>query len=141
VSEANKKSGTTIVKTAPPKETARITVKPSLPSARPVSATPAVKASVPGVGASPATTPVSAPSAAKPVAKSAVVAAGSGPKVAAASGAAVVAAGAGAVAAAPIVFQEDAPKSTMVSTMLALVLAVLSWGTALLLIASYYSFI
>ena len=47
MAKGNDKTGTQAVKTPPPKETARITVKPSLPTARPAgSATAGVKPAV-----------------------------------------------------------------------------------------------
>jgi hypothetical protein len=111
------KSGTSVIKTAPPKETARITVKPSLPA----SATPSVK-------------PVAVP-------------AGEAAAVGAAAGAVAVKAGeakpkvvATAPAAVPVPamrFPEESEASTLYTTIAAGALAVLTWGTALLL--AYYS--
>ena len=138
--EPNSKSGTTIVKSAPPKETARITVKPNLPGS-PVRAG--------------SNFPVAKPAGAVPVA----VAAG------AAVGAAVVAKAVGSKPATTIVktgttkvtsptvrsasgssagvsstqFQEEG--STTLTTALALALALLTWGTAGVLLASYFALI
>jgi len=136
--EGNKKSGTTIVKSAPPKETARITVKPSLPSTPTVkaaTATPSVKAATPGIAA--ATTPVNVPGA---TAKPGAVAA----KTAVVTGAPVAAKPATAgtikpVSAAPIVVAEEGAESTLLTTILAGALAVLSWTTFTILILSLNS--
>jgi hypothetical protein len=115
------KSGTSVIKASPPKETARITVKPSLPGG-----TPTVK-------------PAGNLSTVKP--------AGSMPVVATAAGAAAVAAAKPGVKAAapaatipvagvkPMVYQED--PNTLISTIAAGVGAVLTWGTAAIL--CYYS--
>jgi len=140
VPEGNKKSGTTIVKSAPPKETARITVKPSLPNAtvKPAGATPVVKAAAaaPAPGATPAaaTTPVNVPG--KPaVAKTAVVQ-GAPVAKAPAAGAAVKAA---PVAAVPVAaFAEESSGSTTLTTSLAGALAALSCITAGYLWACVY---
>jgi hypothetical protein len=142
IPEANKKSGTTIVKSAPPKETARITVKPSLPGSptvKPAGATP-VKAATPGIATpAAATTPVNIPGAApKPgaaPAKAAVVA--GAPAVAKPAAAGTVK----PVSAAPVVLAEEGAESTMLTTCLAAGLMVLSWGTFGILIASYLNYI
>jgi hypothetical protein len=124
-SEPNGKTGTSVIKSAPPKETARITVKPNLPpgAVRAGGNFPVAKAAagaVPVVGAKPATT---------------VVKTGT-TKITAA---AVKPTAARAVATGPVEFQEE--QSTMLTTVLAAVLAVLTWGTAGILLASYYQLI
>jgi hypothetical protein len=143
VTEPNSKSGTTIVKSAPPKETARITVKPNLPqaavragnfpTAKPVpGAVPVAVAAGAAVGAA-----VAAKAVAKPTVKAAdapkpattIVKTAAAPKVAAASvkpSAATV-----PVPAMPAQFQDEA--STTMTTALAGVLAGLTWGTAIIL--------
>jgi hypothetical protein len=108
------KSGTTAIKTAPPKETARITVKPSLPgTARVTPAAPTVKPATPAVaGGEPA------------------VKAGTTAMKAAAPKAA------GAVPVPAYIPEEE--KSTLVSTLAALGLMVVTWGTAAIL--GYYAY-
>lgn len=141
VPEANSKTGTSVVKAAPPKETARITVKPNLPPAavraagnfpiaKPVegavagevAAAGAVVAAK-GVGAKPATTIVKTGTTkvASPMVKPAVKAV------------------APAVAEMSTQYQEEG--STTLTTVLALLLALLTWGTAGVLIASYFALI
>jgi hypothetical protein len=142
ISEANKKSGTTIVKSAPPKETARITVKPSLPgtpSVKPAGATP-VKAATPGIATpAAATTPVNVPGApAKPVAAAGKAAVVAGAPVAAKPAAAGTVK---PVSATPAVLAEEGAESTLLTTCLAAGLFVLSWGTFGILIASYLNYI
>jgi hypothetical protein len=111
VAKSSDKTGTQAVKTPPPKETARITVKPSLPTAR-----PAGVANIAGV-------------------KPAVVAAGAAVPVVAA-----VATPGKKVAAVPVAgipaFEEE--KSTTMTTAVAFALVLLTWGTAGILIASFY---
>jgi hypothetical protein len=139
--EVNAKTGTSIVKTAPPKETARITVKPNLPASParvgnfqggkpvavgvPVAAAAVVGAVAPAKGSvKPATT---------------IVKTGT-TKVAPVSVKTVAAAGdAGAVPVPAMQFQEET--STTLTTVLAGVLAVLTWGTAAVLAASYLGMI
>jgi hypothetical protein len=147
--EGNPKTGTSIVKSAPPKETARITVKPNLPVAvKPVGNIPTAK---PTVGA----VPVVAAAAGAAVAAGAVAMAakpsvggkpattivkGSGAKVAVAAPKPVVAsAGTAAVPTTSAQFQEEG--STTLTTALAGVLAALTWGTATVLILSYLAII
>jgi hypothetical protein len=143
--EPSSKSGTTIVKSAPPKETARITVKPNLPSptVRAAGSFPVAKAAA--AGAVPAVAAVAgAAVVAKAVAKP--VAAGSKPattivktgttKVAQAI---VKPTAAPSVAASSTQFREEG--STTLTTVLAGVLALLTWGTAGVLIASYFALI
>ena len=110
--KASDKTGTTqAVKTPPPKETARITVKPSLPSTGP---RPAVAGSPPSVK----------------------------PAVAAVAGAGAAVVAGAAVAKKPDVvpvagipaFNDE--KSTTLTTVLAGVLALLTWSTAGILFAS-----
>jgi hypothetical protein len=150
--EPNAKTGTSIVKSAPPKETARITVKPNLPStavrtagnfpiAKPTAgAVPVVAAAA---GAAVAGAAVAAKAVAKPgvaSSKPATTIVKTGTTTARASAIKPVAGTAApAVAAAPIQFQDES--STTVTTVLAGVLALLTWGTALVLIASYLAWI
>jgi hypothetical protein len=149
-SEVNAKSGTTVVKTPPPKETARITVKPNLPP-QPVRAGsnfPQAKPAAPGavpVAAAVAGAAVGAAMVAKAVAKptakpaTTIVKAG-GAKVAATPVKAVASsAPTPSVAAAPSAYQEDV--STTLTTGLAGALAVLTWGTAGVLFASLMAWI
>jgi len=129
----NAKTGTSVVKSAPPKETARITVKPSLPArvgnfappkpgdaTVPVAAGAAAAASAPKPASKPATTIIKSGGAttARAVAK---------PGVAVARPVAATAA--------TTVYQEE--PSTTLTTALAAGLAILTWGTAGVLIASY----
>ena len=151
LSAPNLKTGTTIVKSAPPKETARITVKPNLPAAP-------VRASNLAVAKPAGAVPAAAVAAVPAAATTAVVAEAGGPKPAGKPVAAgkpattiVKAAGAGKVAVAkasamPVVaavpvaqYQEES--SSMLTTILAGALAVLTWGTAGVLIASYLALI
>jgi hypothetical protein len=118
--EVKAKSGTSVIKSAPPKETARITVKPSLPGATksPGTNLPGGKIAAPGATA---------------------VAAAAG----AAAGAAAVKAGEPTpkvVATTPgtsMAFEEE--KSTLWTTVAAGALAVLTWSTAALLCYSLLS--
>jgi hypothetical protein len=126
--EPTNKSGTSIVKSAPPKETARITIKPSLPAMGNVR----TGTNIPTV---------------KPAVAGAVVAAG--------AGAAAVVAGAKAgeptakaktpaaqpavPGLAPIQYDDANQGSTTVSTICAGVLALLTWSTAGILLYSYMS--
>jgi hypothetical protein len=148
------KSGTTIVKSAPPKETARITVKPNLPptavraggnfpTAKPAAGAVPVAAVAGAVVAGAAVVAKAA------VAKPAVAKPGSGSKPATTivkTGTAKVAptavksaAAAPAVAATSTQFQEEG--STTLTTALAGALALLTWATAGVLIASYLALI
>jgi hypothetical protein len=151
------KTGTSVIKSAPPKETARITVKPNLPNspvravgnvptakpvaaggAGPVVAAAAAGAAVGAIGAAPATVPV------KPSAK---------PTVATKPATTIIKSG-GATTAKPAVNKPavavastssssayEEPENTMVTTIVAGVLAVLTWGTAGVLIASLMAWI
>jgi hypothetical protein len=110
--QGDKRTGTTAVKNAPPKETARITVKPSLPNRG--TATPTVAKPVVAAGAAAAATVAAAGVASAPKPKPA---------------------GTPPVAIMPGAFEEE--KSTTLTTSLAGVMAVLTWGTAALLLASY----
>jgi hypothetical protein len=144
----NPKSGTTIVKSAPPKETARITVKPSLPptatkaagagnlpAAKPVAgATVPVAAAAAGAVAGAAAVKATAPKAAKPA--TTIVKTPATPKVAAATIKPSTAGASVPVAPLPAQYQDEA--STTLTTALAGVLAVLTWGTAGVLFASLY---
>ena len=150
VPQPGSKTGTSIVKSAPPKETARITVKPNLPATavRAAGNFPVAKAAA---GAVPVAAVAAAGAAvvAKPVAKPAVAGAkpattivktAAAPKVAAASiKPAVAGTAAVPVPAMPAQFQEEG--STTLTTVLAAVLALLTWGTAGVLIASYLALI
>ena len=141
------KSGTTIVKSAPPKETARITVKPSLPAVKPVGNLPVKPAVAAAAGAAvgAAAAAIAKPAAAKPVAKAAdapkpattIVKTPAAAKVTPAT----VKPGPGAppVPAMPAQYQDEA--STTLTTALAGVLAGTTWITAALLAASYWSVI
>jgi hypothetical protein len=109
------KSGTSVIKAAPPKETARITVKPSLPTSSPAR---------PGSG----TTPVVA------------AAAGAAAAVAAVKATEAKPASKPAAAVQPsnvVQYREESEGSTLITTIAAGVLAVITWGTAALL--CYYS--
>jgi hypothetical protein len=145
--EANAKTGTTIVKSAPPKETARITVKPNLPAATPVRAA----GNIPTPRPAPSTVPVAAMAAGaavvagaaaaipKPVAKgtkpaTTIVKTGTTKVPTPSVVPAAVAAG-GAVIAAPSAAYEDEPSTTL-TTVLSGVLALVTWGTAGVLFAS-----
>jgi hypothetical protein len=110
--QGDKRTGTTAVKNAPPKETARITVKPSLPNRG-----------------------TATPTAVKPVVAAGAVAAATVAATSAASASKPKAAGTPPVAIMPGAFEEE--KSTTLTTSLAGVMAVLTWGTAALLLASY----
>jgi hypothetical protein len=144
----NAKTGTSVVKAAPPKETARITVKPNLPAtavraggnfpvAKPAGTVPVVAAAAAGAA-------VAATAAAKPVASSkpatTIVKTG-----AATARAATVKAVSTPASSAPVTvassnqYQEEG--STTLTTILAGVLALLTWGTAGVLIASYLALI
>jgi predicted RecA/RadA family phage recombinase len=142
--EVNTKTGTSIVKTPPPKETARITVKPNLPTpaVRPVGNIPVAKPAPVGMGG------------AVPVAAAAVAGAAIAPKPAGKPATTIVKGvataprpaatvvkptTAPAVATSPTQFQEEG--STTLTTVLAGLLAVLTWGTAGVLLASYYQLI
>jgi hypothetical protein len=125
-------TGASAAKSAPPKETARITVKPNLPPtavraggnfpvAKPVAgAVPVAPGAKPPGGGKPATT---------------VVKTGT-TKITAA---AVKPTAARAVAATSTEFQEE--PSTTLTTALAAVLALLTWGTAGVLLISYFDLI
>jgi hypothetical protein len=154
-SEASAKTGTSIVKSAPPKETSRITVKPNLPptSVRPGGNFPASKpagGTVPivvaaagaAIAAKAATKP--ATTVVKPGSVTARVVTGKPPHGGVIPGLGVGAAAPGAAAPAaaetqaPVPYQEE---STTLTTALAFALAVLTWGTAGVLIASYLALI
>jgi hypothetical protein len=163
VPEPGSKTGTSIVKSAPPKETARITVKPNLPqaavraggnfpsAAKPVPAAPGAVpvAAAAAVGAAAGAAVAAKAVAAKPVPSgkpaTTIVKTAAAPKVASASvKAAPVAATATATSTAPAVatstqFRDE--ESTTLTTALAAGLAVLTWGTAGVLIASYLALI
>jgi hypothetical protein len=141
VPEPGSKTGTSVVKAAPPKETARITVKPNLPPtavrtavnfpiAKPaegavvagVAAAGAVVAAK-GVGAKPATT---------------IVKTGT-TKVASPAVRPAVTTATPAFAETSSQYQEEG--STTLTTALAGLLVVLTWGTATVLILSYLAYI
>jgi hypothetical protein len=129
--EPNGKTGTSVVKAAPPKETARITVKPNLPPTA-VRAGGNFPIAKPAAGA----VPVAALAGAA-VAKPATTVVKTGTtKITAA---AVKPTAARAVAATSTEFQEEG--STTLTTVLAALLALLTWGTAGVLLASYYELI
>jgi hypothetical protein len=142
--EPSSKSGTTIVKSAPPKETARITVKPNLPAAA-VRAGGNFPTAKPAAGAVPVAAAagavagaVAVKATAKPVAAAKPATTIVKPGTAKVVGAPKVAA-AGAPAAVPVAttstqFQEEG--STTLTTSLAGALAVLTWGTAAVLTAN-----
>jgi hypothetical protein len=141
----NPKTGTSVVKSAPPKETARITVKPSLPGA-PVRAGanfPVAKAAagaVPVVAAAAGAAVAAKPVSAKPVAvgtKPATTIIKSGGTTARAT--AFKPNAATSAVATSTEFHEEG--STTLTTALAFALAVLTWGTAGVLIASYLALI
>jgi hypothetical protein len=146
--EVNPKSGTTIVKSAPPKETSRITVKPNQPTAAPrVSNIPTAK---PAAGAVPVVAAAAAGAVAGVVAAKA---AAPKPSVGAKPATTIVKSGTAKVVAAPKPvasatvpvpampesYQEKG--STTLTTLLAGGLAVLTWGTAGVLFASYLGYI
>jgi len=147
-SEPSSKTGTSIVKTAPPKETARITVKPNLPAtavraggnfpiAKPAGG--AVPVAVAAAGAAVAATAMAKPVAGSKPATTIVKTGTPTARVAAVkpvSGTAVPVPG---MAATSTQFQEEG--STTLTTVLAGVLALLTWGTAGVLIASYLALI
>jgi hypothetical protein len=112
--QGDKRTGTTAVKNAPPKETSRITVKPSLPAGRPAGNLSAAKPVVAGAMAAGAVAAATATPSATVTPKRA-----DAPPVAIMPGA----------------FDEE--RSTTLTTALAGVLAVLTWGTAGILVASY----
>jgi hypothetical protein len=135
--ESNAKTGTSVVKGAPPKETARITVKPNLPSARPAgNLSPAAKPAV-----APSGVPIVAAAAAGAIAAKVAVKPGVSSKPATTiikSGGttkAAVVKPSGSSGAVVTSYQEEG--STTLTTALAGGLAVLTWGTAGVLIASY----
>jgi len=126
------KSGTTIVKSAPPKETARITVKPSLPGVKPVGNVPSpVKPAVAAV-AKPMAKAADAPKPATTIVKTPATTKVTAPTVKPAPGAPPV-------PAMPTQYQDEA--STTLTTALAGVLAGSTWLTAAVLLASYMSWI
>ena len=151
IPEPSSKTGTSIVKTAPPKETARITVKPNLPPA-PVRAAGNFPVAKPAGGAVPvvaaaAGAAVGAAVAAKAFAKpgvasskpaTTIVKTGS-PTARVAAVKPVSGVAAPVVAVAPTQFQEEG--STTLTTVLAGLLALLTWGTAGVLLASYFALI
>jgi hypothetical protein len=132
VPEVNAKTGTSVVKSAPPKETARITVKPNLPgtAGRPAGNFPVAKVAAGAVPVAAAGGAVAA-KASKPattIVKSGVTTARTS----------VVKPSAAPAAAAPSTqFHEEG--STMLTTSLAGALMVLTWGTAVVLLASYFA--
>jgi hypothetical protein len=150
--QQNPKSGTTIVKSAPPKETARITVKPNLPAtavkaggnfptakpavagAAPVAAAAAVGAAAGAVAAKVAAKPAVGNKPATTIVKGSTAKVVAAPKPAAASASGTV-----PVPAMPASYAEEG--STTLTTALAGVLAVATWGTAGLLFASYFGVI
>jgi hypothetical protein len=127
---ANAKTGTTVVKSAPPKETARITVKPNLPSTVPVTTG---NVPVPTVPATPAA-PKAVAKATKPA--TTIVKTGTTRVSGTTARTAAVAAGGAAAVGAGAMVYEEAP-STVLTTALAGALALFSWGTFGVLLASY----
>ena len=153
IGEQNPKSGTTIVKSAPPKETARITVKPNLPAtavkaggnfptAKPAAgAVPVVAAAAAGavagaVAAKAATPTPKAAAAAKPAT---TIVKGSTAKVVAAPKPVAASAGTVPVPPMPAAYQEEG--STALTTGLAAGLAVCTWGTAAALFLNLFGII
>jgi hypothetical protein len=144
------------VKSAPPKETARITVKPNLPATA-VRAGGNFPTAKPAAGATPVAVAAAAGAVAGAVAAKAVAKPSGGSKpattiVKAGTGTAKVVAAPRPVAAStsasggvPVPempatqYQEEG--STMVTTVLAGVLAFVTWGTAGVLFASYFGMI
>jgi hypothetical protein len=119
--EMDKKTGTAVIKNAPPKETARITVKPNLPSSAGGGVQPVAKVAV-------------------PVAAGAVIASAAsvrgGEKTPKSKAITVPM---GAPTAGTIRYQEEeAPGSTTLTTSLAAALAVMTWGIAIFLFGSVY---
>ena len=149
MTEINTKTGTSIVKSAPPKETARITVKPNLPPspARVGGNFPAK----PAAGAVAAVAPLAATTGAA-AAATAVPAKGSKPattivktgttKVASSTAKPATPVGAAAPGAVPVpAMQYQDEPSTLVTTIGSGALAVITWGTAAVLFASYFGMI
>jgi hypothetical protein len=142
--QPNNKTGTSIVKTPPPKETARITVKPNLPTAavRAGGNFPVAKAAA---GAAPVVVAAAgAAVAAKAVAKPAVVSKPATTIVKTGTtkvtpGTVKTSPSSGGVGTPSTVYEEEG--STTLTTVLAGVLALLTWGTAGVLIASYLALI
>jgi hypothetical protein len=136
--EPNSKTGTSVVKAAPPKETARITVKPNLPPAA-VRAGGNFPIAKPAAGAIPVAALAGA-AVAKPTASSkpatTVVKTGT-TKITAA---AVKPTAVRTVASTSTEFQEE-EGSTTLTTAAAGLLALLTWGTAAVLFASYLALI
>jgi hypothetical protein len=151
------KSGTSPVKGQPPKETARITVKPTLPgmgAAKPVGNISGAKTSV----STPATSSASGTTVISPAAVTAGAAAVAAGSVAAASvlakpkpAAAVVSTGktpstpatppaSVPVPSMPAVKYDEAEGSTALTTGIAAGLVALTWGTALFLLGSVYGY-
>jgi hypothetical protein len=151
IPQPGSKTGTSIVKTAPPKETARITVKPNLPAAAvrapgnfPVAkpaagAVPAVAAAA-GAGAAVAAKAVAKPMAASTKPATTIVKTGATTARAAIAKPATSGTMAPAVAVTSTPFPQE-EGSTTLTTVLAGLLAVLTWGTAGVLIASYLAWI
>ncbi len=114
------KSGTSVIKAAPPKETARITVKPSLPG----TATP-----------KPAAIPTVKPAAGAPVA---AMAAGAAAGVAAVKATEAKPKAAAAPVATKAIAYEEPAANTLFSTIAAGVCCLVTWGTAAVL--AYFCF-
>lgn len=144
-SPANAKTGTSIVKTAPPKETARITVKPNLPgapkpvgagnipAAKPVSAAGVPVAAAVAAGAAAGAAVVAAKASSKPA--TTIVKTGTTKVAAPAVKAGAPAAAASTVPVPAMEFKDEG--STVVTTACAGVCALLTWSTAGYLLASY----
>ena len=126
--EVSKKTGTAAVKTAPPKETARITVKPSLPTARPAGGNLGGIKPVVAVGAAAAMAAAATPPATTPGAVTPAVA----------TPAAVTAKKTDTVPVAPMPVAYTEERSTLVTTVLAGCLALLTWGIAGYLFTNYH---
>jgi len=142
---SSKKTGTAVVKTAPPKETARITVKPNLPPAA-VRAGGNFPTAKPAAGAVPVAAAAAAVAGTAVAVKASTTPATTVVKTGAATARVAIAkpalgTAAPAVVAAPSTQFQEEEASTVLTTVLAGVLAVLTWGTAAILIASYLAWI
>jgi hypothetical protein len=138
------KSGTAVIKSAPPKETARITVKPSLPPAAPVRppGAPVEEAAAAGaaVGAAAAAAPKTVTKGGKPA--TTIVKTGTTKFTPPATKATAAAAPGAPVSNVPVetMTYEEAP-STVMTTSLAAVLALTTWGCFGWLLASYMGWV
>jgi hypothetical protein len=153
--DINNKTGTSVVKSAPPKETSRITVKPNLPAkpavpgnfagGKPVAAAAAVGAAAAGIAGAAIAKPASKPATTIVKSGTAKINVSPAPK-AAVAGTPVAKAATPAATAAPAVvpvpamtYQEEG--STVLTTSLAGGLAFVTWVTAAVLALDYFGVI